>query len=109
MFGAEVRGLRVTHTLSKDGVESESNGTALAFLGVVIPMGVVRTGSAGLGGLVPVSGLSTVDTDVATGKMGFISRTVAFVGSLVHDESSRADQTLLSGGVPSATNVRCQA
>ena len=101
----EVRGLGVTHTLSKSGVEGESNGTALAFLSVVIPMGVVRTGSAGLGGLVPVSRLSTVDTDVATGKMGFISRTVAFVGSLVHDESSRADQTLLFVGVPESRSM----
>ena len=52
--GVEMRMLSIAETFALGGVEGEARRAALTFLGVIVPMSVVRAALALLGGSVPV-------------------------------------------------------
>lgn len=93
--GVVVGVLSITFALGKSGVEGETWRAALAFLSVVVPVGIVGAGLALLGGGVPEGGLVALDTGLIVGEDGLVLRAEALPGDVVQDEIGRAGQALL--------------
>lgn len=104
-IGVEVRVLAVALALGEGGIEGESGRAALAFLGVVVPMGISGAALALLNSGVPEVRFVASNTDVSGGQVGSVSGAVAAPGVSVKGESSGAGEAGLGVGVPDSWSV----